>query len=610
MIFCKTRILSGKKKYAWGVLVFLVSILSQAKTISESSDHQPKQRPKSEDRLHLVHADNWIYDEREHADAQRLSGHVEFEHGGMTLKCDSAVFFEASNSFEAYGNVYMLQGDTLSLTGKRLYYRGDDMMAEVREEVVMKHREQTLYTDSLNYDRLYQMAYYFEGGKLVDGNSVLTSDWGEYHTDTRQSVFNYNVELRDPQFRMVSDTLYYDTGTKWTRVYGPSNIYSGQNQIYTECGAYNTQSEEMELYDRSVIYGKSSKMVGDSIFYDKQTGEMRAYRNIVYEDTENKYILQGEFCRYNELTGTGIAYDNALAKEYSSGADTLYVHADTLRLYSYNLETDSVYRMLHGYLHARAYRTDVQAVSDSMVFNSQAHKLSLYRDPIVWNENRQIVGEEIHIYSNDSTIDSVYVCEQALLVEQLDSIHFNQVAGQLMRSYYENGEMKLNCVDGNVYVVNFPLEKDSTIIYQNYTETSKLRMYMKDKKMQRLWAPASTGCFYVAGLAPAERTRLSNFVWFDYIRPLDKDDLFEWRPKKRGTELRPSIRHVAPVQTLKKTSAEEKSENSSSGKEENESDSHETLSGSNEESQGQGEVVGSENASSESDNGQASVPGD
>lgn len=539
---------------AWGLL-FMLTIVSQAQTLSGDSK-QVSQRSKSQDRLHLVHADNWEFDQIEHPDAQRLSGNVEFEHDGMMLKCDSAVFFEASNSFEAYGHVHMQQGDTLTLTGKRLYYRGDDLMAEVREEVVMTHREQTLYTDSLNYDRLYQMAYFFEGGRLVDGESVLTSDWGEYHTDTRKSIFNYNVELKDPQFRMLSDTLYYDTATKWTQVSGPSNIYSGANRIYTELGYYNTATEQMDLYDRSTIYGRGSKMVGDSIFYDKQTGEMRAYRNIVYEDLENKYILEGEYCEYNELTGKGKAYDNALAKEYSNGVDTLFVHADTLKLFSYNLETDSVYRVLHGYFHARAYRTDVQAVSDSMVFNSQARMLSLYRDPIVWSDNRQIVGEEIHIYANDSTIDSVYVREQAILVEQLDSVHFNQVAGQLMRSYYENGEMKLNCVDGNVYVVNFPLENDSSIIYQNYTETTKLRMYMKDKKVKRIWAPASVGCFYVAGLAPKDRTRLSNFVWFDYIRPVDKNDLFVWRPKKRGTELKPSVRHVAPMQTLAKKTAE------------------------------------------------------
>lgn len=225
-----------------------------------------------EDRLHLVHADNWVYDQYEIPGAQRLSGNVKFQHGGMILRCDSAVYFQASNSFEAFGHVRMTQGDTLSLTGERLYYRGDDQMAEVRQNVIMKHRGQTLYTDSLNYDRLYAFAYFFDGGKLVDGKSVLTSDWGEYHTDTRKSVFNYNVELNNPKFRIITDTLNYDIITKWVDVCGPSNIYSGDDRIYTEQGSYNTESEQAKLYKHPIIYNKTGMMEGDSVFMTENGG--------------------------------------------------------------------------------------------------------------------------------------------------------------------------------------------------------------------------------------------------------------------------------------------------------------------------------------------------
>lgn len=506
-----------------------------------------------DDRLYLEHADNWRHDQYEMPDAQRLSGHVRFRHNGMTLTCDSAVYYEKSSSFRAFGNVHMVQGDTLSLTGRRLYYDGESMMAEVREDVVMKHRGQTLTTDSLNYDRLYSYAYFFNGGELVDGNSRLTADWGEYHTDTRLSTFNYNVRLSNPKFTVLTDTLHYDMATKWANMVGATNIYSGNDRIYTERGFYNTQTEESRLYDRSEIFNKGTRMKGDSIFYDKATGEMQGFRNVVYRDTVNRYEFFGDYCRYNELKGDGLAYGHALAKDYSNGPDTLYMHADTLRLYSFNLGTDSVSRVMHGYFHARAYRTDVQAVADSLVFESVERKLSLFKDPIVWSENKQIVGEEINAWANDSTLDSVYVRRQALLVEQLDSVHYNQVSGNLMRSYFKEGVMRLNCVDGNAVVINYPLEKDSAIIYQNATETAKLRMTMKeDGKLQRLWAPGSKGTLYVAGLAPRERTVLPNFAWFDYIRPVDKNDIYEWRAKKKGSELKPSVRHTAPVQVLQK----------------------------------------------------------
>ena len=188
---------------------------------------------------------------------------------------------------------------------------------------------------------------------------------------------------------------------------------------------------------------------------------------------------------YNELTGEAIATKNALARDFSQGKDTLYFHADTLHMYSYNLETDSAYRVLHAYFHARAYREDVQAVADSMVFHSAQKKITLFRDPIVWSDQRQIVGEEINVYLNDSTIDSVYVDRQALMIEKLDSTHFNQVGAQQMRTYFVKGEVSENRAVGNVMVVNYPLEKDSTIIYQNYVETAEARMFMKDRKLEK-----------------------------------------------------------------------------------------------------------------------------
>ena len=113
---------SIKNKFAWAILIFLLSVLAQANPIFTTTfptlTYSPAQNNK---RIELIHADHWFYDEYEHPDAQRLSGNVVFRHDGMILKCDSAVYFQAGNSFEAYDNVRLTQGDTLSLTGKRMF---------------------------------------------------------------------------------------------------------------------------------------------------------------------------------------------------------------------------------------------------------------------------------------------------------------------------------------------------------------------------------------------------------------------------------------------------------------------------------------------------------
>lgn len=532
---------------------FLLMVLCSAFAMPEIHKlPQPAQhaKPEPEERIILKHADNLRFNENEMQSAQRLSGNVVLMHKGMTMFCDSAMLYEQSQTFDAFGHVKIVQGDTLTLTGDRLHYDGETLIAEMRFNVIMTHRDQKLYTDSLYYDRLYNMGYYEEGGKLIDGKNQLTSDWGEYHTDTRQATFNYNVELINDRFKLITDTLHYDTQTKWAEVVGASNIYSNADTLYTEHGFYNSDNEQVKLYKRSKAYGRNRIMEGDTVYYDKKTGVMEAFQNVSCLDEKNKNLLTGDYAWYNELTGEAIATKNALARDFSQGKDTLYFHADTLHMYSYNLETDSAYRVLHAYFHARAYREDVQAVADSMVFHSAQKKITLFRDPITWSDQRQIVGEEINVYLNDSTIDSVYVDRQALMIEKLDSTHFNQVGAQQMRTYFVKGEVSENRAVGNVMVVNYPLEKDSTIIYQNYVETAEARMFMKDRKLKKIWAPASHGFFYPIGMAPAERTRLEGFAWFDYIRPISPDDVFKWRGKKAGTALKPSIRREAPLQNL------------------------------------------------------------
>ena len=121
--------------------------------------------------------------------------------------------------------------------------------------------------------------------------------------------------------------------------------------------------------------------------------------------------------------------------DYSQG-DSLFMHADTLQMYTYYLNTDSMFRETRAYHKVRMYRTDVQGVCDSLVFSSKDSCLTMYYDPILWNNNQQLLGEKIMIYMNDSTIDWAHIQNQALSVEQLDSTSYNQVTGKEMKKYY------------------------------------------------------------------------------------------------------------------------------------------------------------------------------
>lgn len=498
---------------------------------------------KKKTRVDLLYADEAQADKQLRPDVQVLIGSVRLKHDSMYMFCDSALIFEKINSVEAFGNVRMEQGDTLFIYGDYLYYDGMSQLAMLRENVRMINRNTVLTTDSLNYDRLYDLGYYFEGGTLTDEENVLTSEWGEYSPATKLAVFNHDVKLVNPKFVLTSDTLKYSTATKIATILGPSDIVSDQNHIYSERGIYDTTTEQAELLDRSVLTNDGKKLTGDSLFYDRKQGYGEAFDNVQMNDTVNRNMLTGDYCFYNELTGNAVATKRAVAVDYSQG-DSLFMHGDTLRLVTYNMNTDSMYREMRAYHKVRAYRTDVQAVCDSLVYNSKDSCMTMYTDPILWHGEQQLLGEEIKIYMNDSTIDWAHIINQALTVEKMDSIHYNQVSGKEMKAFFVDGDMRLVEVNGNVLVVYYPVEeKDSSLIMMNYSEGGLLKMYLKERKMERgVFVGKTTGTAYPLDQIPADKSKLPSFVWFDYIRPRNKEDIFNWRAKKAGEVLKKSDR--------------------------------------------------------------------
>ena len=516
------------------MLVALTLMLGLVSSFAQKQKKRPVRKAKAQDsRVYLVHADLLHFDERENPNATILNGKVHFTHQGARLYCDSAYYYEASNSFEAFGHVKMYQGDTLSLLSDYAFYDGNEQLARARYNVVLTHKKTKLLTDSLDFDRIYNNAYFFEGGKMIDGKTTLTSDWGEYNTETKMSVFNYDVKMQSPKFFLTTDTLYYDTRISMAHIVGPSNITSGESHIYSEQGYYDTKNDRARLMNRSVLTNGGKMMVGDSVYYDSKQGMSQAFRNVVYVDSLNRNKLTGNYGEYYDYTGYAMCTDSAVAIDYSQG-DSLYMHADTFKIVTFNIETDSVYRKIHAYHHVRAYRRDVQAVCDSLVYNSKDSCMTMYHDPILWNNGQQLVGDQVDVYLKDSVIDHAHIYNNSFSIQQLlsDTTCYNQVSSKEMFAFFVNGEIREARAKDNVLIGYYFEEGDSVPIIYNYQQTSELRMFMKGKKLESVWTPKTSGTMYPLNQIPEDRKRLPGFMWYDYIRPLDRYDIFNWRPKK------------------------------------------------------------------------------
>ena len=506
-------------------------------------------RRKSSEEVKLIHSDV-LYKNPIDPRADVLVGHVKLYHDGMYLDCDSARFYKDENTFNAYGHVKMVQGDTLTLTSDTLLYNGPMMQAHAQGRAVLIHRKTKLVTDIIDYDRLEGVGFYPRHGVLYDGDNVLNSDYGQYTPALNEAIFKDNVVLTNPKFELKTNELYYYANTKVARIVSETNIISSDSTfVYALRGDYNTQTGAANLMDRSHVYKDMRDIVGDSLFFDEETGVSEAFGDVVLLDVENKCMLTGNYCRYEDQTGMALATDSAVCYEFSE-ADTLYVHGDTLKMVTYNQKTDSVYRDLFAYHKVRMYRRDFQGVCDSLVSHEKDSCTYLYGQPILWNEGQQVFGEEIRIYNNDSTVEWIHIINQAMTIEQVDSVSYNQVSSKEMFCYFVDGVIEHNNAKGNVYVVYFMEEDDGSRIGMKYTETPELNLYMKEKKVNKIWMSTPSGVMYPPFAILEDRRYLTGFAWFDYIRPKDKDDIFGWRSKKKEQELKKTEKRVVPKQHL------------------------------------------------------------
>lgn len=635
-----------KSRYLLSLIVASVAVFIVAAPPARRGNQKPRQKGSL---IHLLHSDELYFNQRINRDAQILVGNVRFRHDDVILTCDSALYYQQSNSFDAFGNVHMNQGDTLTLVSDVLFYDGTDQLARARYNVILTHNKMRLYCDSLDYDRLYELGYFFNGGRMVDGDNTLESEWGQYSPPTREAVFNYNVDLKSPKTTLVSDTLHYNTGSGFARIVGPSNIDNGDNHIYSENGTYDTRGERAYLLDRSIVSNKGVSIEGDSLYYQSDSTLSKAYGRVIYIDRDNRNELRGNYVLYSDSLGYAEASDSAVCIDYSQ-RDTFYVHADTFKLFTYFLEpdtipadslpsasslrassaslpiaslpadsaslpiasvsadsaslpadslamgrvvggfpadtasvipaplaapstsslpppsapsaakdtltaspapADSVWREIRAYYHVRAYRRDIQAVCDSLVFISKDSCMTMYKDPILWQNGQQLLGEEIKAWVNDSTVDSTHVIRQALSVERIDSMCYNQVTGALMRSFFVKGQMDRTIVEGNVLVNYFPYDSDSLMIGLLHAEGTLLQLFMAKNKLDQIkFIGQVDGCLHPLALVQPSVRYLDNFQWFDYVRPMNKDDIFNWRPKKEGTELKASVQHAKPKSNM------------------------------------------------------------
>lgn len=472
-----------------------------------------------------------LYDEARLPGIQILRGAVRFRQDNSLLYCDSAYFNEAANSFDAFNNVRIVQGDTLTIYGDYLNYDGNTKMARVWDHVKLVNRNTVLTTSVLYYDRNINLAFYDTGGVIEDGENTLTSMWGQYSPATKMAVFKDQVKMTNPDSQLTTDTLHYNTSSSVADIVGNSLVmYKEDTDIYSQKGWYDTKNDRMILLDRSLVEQSDGKtLIGDTIFYDKKQRYGEAYSNVEMNDPEQKTTLFGNFVSYDEVKSVGLATDSALMVDWST-RDSLFLSADTLYSMKDSIETDTIaFNKVLAFKNVRFLRSDIQGMCDSLLYTSRDSIIHMRVLPVLWSDNNQLMGTEITAFTKNQKVDKVVINNSGIAIQKDSLNYFNQLSGKEIIAHLDSGQLQRVNVNGNAETIYFPKdEKTNDYIGINKTLSSYVTMYFNDKKVDRIvLTTASSGAMYPLSQMEENDLYLRNFHWYEEERPRVVDDVFK-----------------------------------------------------------------------------------
>jgi lipopolysaccharide export system protein LptA len=500
-------------------------------------------------KIEIEYAGKLTIDEENYPGAKVLtrddSQQVQISHQGTNMWCDRAIHYSKENFIEAYGNVKLIQGDTINMTSKYVEYSGITELAFASGDVVLKDPNSTISSDTLYFDRLKQQAFYKSGGTVVkDSSGTITSKIGRYYMEIKKYRFVDDVVLVNKESTINSDYFDFYSDTGYAYLFGPSTITTETSETYCEKGFYDTKNKVGYALKKAKINYDNRVIEGDSLYFDNNINFASATNNITVTDTINKSIIKGHYAEVFKEKDSVFITKRALAITIQE-KDSIFIHADKIMVTG---KPDN--RIINAYYNAKIFKSDISGKSDSIHSNqktgitkliniprfSPGDKFSKKRKPIMWNFENQMTGDTIHLISNSETekIDSLLVFNHAFIISQdtISKTGYNQIYGMRLVGLF-NDENQLRQVDitKNAESIFYARNDKQELIGIDKAKSGSISILFSDGDIEEYTRfNQIDGNMYPESKYPEKERLLKDFDWREEERPLNVEDLFKDDP--------------------------------------------------------------------------------
>jgi lipopolysaccharide export system protein LptA len=448
----------------------------------------------------------------------RLVGTVSFTYQGNTMYCDSAHYREAQKIVRAYGNVHITKDD-INLYCDSLFYSGSNKFARLWGHVDVRDAAYKLSSDSVEYNAKTGRAIYRNKGKIQNSinNELITSKVGYFYPNTGSFFFSGKVVYKKKDLRMTTDTLQFNHETQITYFHGPTIIKNDSIEIRCSKGNFHVERNEGALYQGVQIFQKNRNITCDTAFYKEHKQLFTGKGNVVIDEKKQNLLLSGDVFHSEEERQLILLTGQALAVQTDT-KDSLFLHADTLRIADDSLEQ----RTLYAYNKVRLFSREVQAIADSAFYSKSNKRMSLYLKPILWAKNGELKGDTIHLYLNNSVLERSEILRNASVILPVDTgTIYNQLSGNVIEG--------LAKVLGQAWTIFYPVEdqpRDSVLIKErvglNRLFASELYVYLDSGEVSRItFYDKPDGVFFPMDQIDEKERYIRGFSWNPFLRPKD-----------------------------------------------------------------------------------------
>jgi lipopolysaccharide export system protein LptA len=463
-------------------------------------------------------------DKDKYPDAVLLTRNVRVSHDGVILTCNKAYFFQKENYLKAFGNVQLVQGDTLYLNSNYAEYSGELKKAFATGNAVMTSPDATLATDTINFDRNVQEVFYNTNGTIINKDNTLKSKSGRYYVKQKKFQFLTAVTLTNKTYEIKSNHLDYYSNSGHSYLFGPSTITSKANYIYTEKGFYDTKKNLAHFLDNSYIKYDDRKIKGDSLYYDRNKEFASATRNVKITDSINRGVVRGHYAELYKKKDSMFVTKRALAVNFVDN-DSVYIHGKKLMVTG--KEGD---RIIRAFNNVRFYKTDMSGKCDSIHSSSKIGLTKLIRNPILWNGESQITGDLMHLIADKKTqkLDSLKVLNNTFLVSK-DTLGtgYNQTKGQNLFGKFIDGKLHEVDIIKNAEVIYYMRNDAKELIGINKNVSSKINIIFDKNTIETItFFKQVDGIIYPEAELPENARTLRGLNWRGEERIKTKDDVF------------------------------------------------------------------------------------